>query len=318
MRSVKVLWGIVGLLLAAVLVMTVLLVRSGGQTPAPAQPLPSGTDPSGNEKPDKKIAVIGSRTITEEELKERLLEKHGAELLSILLDREAIRQEAERTGISVSREDIEKELLRMREGYESEEQFFRSMKDQLGLTKAELNEDVYYKLLLERIALRTVQVSDAEVDAYMKEHPEEFGSFTQYHLLKIEVKTKEEAAQIVKDLKEGADFASIARKQSIDERSAKDGGDLGWIEEHDPFFPPFLLDAARDLGVNGVSKPIPLKSSFAVIQLKEKRVIEKTVDEDTRAYIRKELGLQKAVPLKKLVQSLRDKYKAHILDPTFH
>lgn len=314
MRSLKLLWGVIGVLLTAVVVLAVLLVRSGAQTPQTGEP-PSRPEPADPGEPSKTVAVIGSRAITKEELQHRLEDKYGIELLGILLDREAIRQEAEQKGLSVSREEIEVELKRMQEGYESEEQFYLSMKNQLGLTKAELNEDVYYKLLLEHIAIRSVQVSEAEVDGYIKQHPEEFKSYMQFNLNKIEVKTKEEAAQIIKDVQNGADFASLARKLSIDQATAPKGGDLGWVEEKDPFLPPFLLEAAKNLKQGEVSKPIALKNSFAVIQLKEKKVVNKTVDADTRSYIRKELALQKAVPLKEIVKSLRQKFNAEILVP---
>ncbi|MDF2657346.1 MAG: peptidyl-prolyl cis-trans isomerase [Paenibacillus sp.] len=317
MRSLKLLWGVIGVLFTAVVVLAVLLlVRSGAQTPQTGEP-PSRPQPADPGESSKTVAVIGSRSITKEELQHRLEDKYGTELLGILLDREAIRQEAEQKGLSVSREEIDAELKRMQEGYESEEQFYLSMKTQLGLTKAELNEDVYYKLLLEHIATSSIQVSEAEIDGYIKQHPEEFRSYMQFNLFKIEVKTKEEAAQIVKDVQNGADFASLARKLSIDQATAPKGGDLGWVEENDPFLQPFLLEAAKNLKQGEVSKPIALKSSFAVVLLKDKKVVNKTVDTATRNYIRKELALQRAVPLKEIVKSLRQKFNAEILIPDF-
>lgn len=315
MRSVRVLWGVVGVLLVAVIVLTVLLVRSASQPPETSEPpsFPDTAEPG--EGQSKAVAVIGGRTITAEQLQQRLTDKYGAELLGVLIDREAIRQEAEEAGITVSREEIDAELKRMQEGYESEEQFFRSMKEQLGMSKSELNEDVYYKLLLERLALRGVQVSDAEVDRYINEHPEEFKGYVLYHLLKIEVKTKEEAAQIVKDVQNGADFGSLAQKMSIDGTTAQQGGDLGWVEEGDRFIPPSFIEAAKGLKVNEVSNPIALKTGFAVVWLKEKKEVKKTLDAQKKAYIRKELGLQKAPPLTELVREMRQKRNAQILDP---
>ncbi|RKN65771.1 peptidylprolyl isomerase [Paenibacillus ginsengarvi] len=316
MRSVRVLWVAICLLLATVIVLAVLLVRSGAQTPQIAEPPSANPEGAGTgESPSKAVAVVGGHTITADQLQQRLADKYGAELLNVLVDREAIRQEAEALGITVGREEIDAEMKRMQEGYENEQQFYKSMKEQLGLSKSELNEDVYYKLLLEGVALRGVQVTDAEVDDYIKAHPEEFKGYVQYYLMKMEVKTKEEAAQFIKDVQNGADFSSLARKSSIDTATAKLGGDLGWVEENDRFVSSALLDAARVLKPNEISKPIPLKSSFAVIWLKDKKEVKKTVDDRKRAYIRKELGLQKAPPQKLLVQSMREKRHAEIIDP---
>lgn len=313
MRSVKLLWGAICMLLAAVLVLAVLLVRSEltKASNPPATPVPG--EPG--DQQSKAVAVIGGKAITYEQLQQRLADKYGAELVNLLLDREAIRQEAEELNVTVSREEMDAELKRMQQGYESEEQFYKSMKEQLGLSKTELSEDVYYKLLLERLAVRGIQVSEADVDAYIKNHPEEFRSFVQYHLYKIEVKTREEASKLITDVQNGADFSSLAQKQSLDEATGKRGGDLGWIEEKDPFVPSAILDAARNMKQGEISKPIPLKSGFAVIMMKDKKEVKRTVDEQKKAHIRKELALQKAVPLNDIVKSLRLKRQAQILDP---
>lgn len=311
MRSVKLLWGAVGLLLTIVLVLTALLIRGAGRETGES---PAGPDQGGG-RPKQAVAAIGGQTITYEQLQQRLMDKYGAELLSLLLDREAIRQEATERGIAVDRAEIDAELGRMRQGYESEAQFYRSMKEQLGLSKTELNEDVYYKLLMEKMAVAGIFVSEAEVLSYIDQHPDEFSGYVQYHLLKIEVKTLEEAANILKDVQNGAVFGSLAERHSLDVNSGKRGGDLGWIEEDDPFVPKPILEAAQMLDKGEVSSPIALRASYAIIQLKDKREVVKTVDAEKRALIRKELALQKATPLHELIKTWREKRRAEIFIP---
>lgn len=316
MRSMKLLWGIIGLLMACVLVLTMLLTHA--VRTKPGAPLPSvPPDSAMAVPPNEPVAVVGGKSIPYGDLMNRLTEKYGAELLSQMIDREAIRQEAEALQVTVSRGEMDAELTRMQQGYESEEQFYNSMKEQLGLSKSELNEDVYYKLLLERLATRNVTVTDAEVQAYIKEHPEEFKSFVQYHLLKAELKTKEEANQFIADLTKGFDFGVLAKERSVDAATAKAGGDLGFVEENDPFIPPFLIQAARTLKINEVSKPVPVKNGYAVIQLLAKRETNKTIDETVKANIRRELALQKAVPLNELVKQIRERHKATVKMPNF-
>jgi foldase protein PrsA len=263
------------------------------------------------------VATVGETNIKYDDLISRLQDKYGAELLNLLIDREAIRQEADSLQVKVTREEIESELSRMQHGYESEEAFYQSMKEQLGLTKSELSEDVYYKLLLERLATRNVKVTDAEVQAYIQEHPEEFQSFIRYHLLKAEVKTKEEANQFIADLNKGHDFGVLAKERSIDGETSKQGGDLGWVEDTDPFLPPYIIQTARTLKVNELSKPIPSKNGFVILQLLEKKETKKTIDQETKEFIRHELALQKAVPLKELLTIIRQNHKATILMPEF-
>ena len=73
-----------------------------------------------------------------------------------MLDRDAIQMEADELGFKLTRADIDDELKRMQQGYESEELFYKSMKEQVGMSELELRQDVNYKLLLERIATKDI------------------------------------------------------------------------------------------------------------------------------------------------------------------
>ncbi|MDT2235530.1 hypothetical protein P7H25_17615 [Paenibacillus larvae] len=48
------------------------------------------------------------------------------------------------------------------------------MKEQLGMSRQEVKDDVYYKLLLEKVATKDIQVSDSEIQDYIQAHPEEY------------------------------------------------------------------------------------------------------------------------------------------------
>src|SRR5262245_1171365 len=111
MRSVRLLWGAIGLLLACILALTILLTNAwhknqGGSSPG-APPDQAGMDPQ------KAVATVGGKAIRYGELMDRLADKYGAELLNQLIDREAIRQEAETLQVTVSRGEIDEELGRM-------------------------------------------------------------------------------------------------------------------------------------------------------------------------------------------------------------
>ncbi|WP_135555213.1 peptidylprolyl isomerase [Paenibacillus cymbidii] len=316
MRTVKVLWGVVVLLSAALLI--VCLYSFGpqrGGKPGLAQPSPT-PGASGQVKPDDDpvVAKIGSRTIKRSELSASLFERHGAELLSQMLDRAAIQMEADTLAIKATQPEIAAELKRMQQGYDSEEQFYQSMKDQVGLTKSELAEDVYFKLLLERIATRNVTVTEGEVDEYIQKHPEEFRSHVQLHLLQIVGATLEQANRTLDLLRSGQDFAKLARDRSIDTATAGDGGDLGWVEENDPFLPPPVMKAASKLKTGEVSAPVQTENGFVVIKLVDRKETSKGDAAQLRDALRSQLALQKAPPLRDLTAGLRSKYGATISD----
>ena len=87
-----------------------------------------------------------------------------------MLDREVIRLEGNETGTKVESAEINRELKRMQQGYESEKQFYDSMQSQLGMSEQEIKDDVSNKLLLEKLATASIHITDTQVDTYINEH----------------------------------------------------------------------------------------------------------------------------------------------------
>ncbi|MDB5055110.1 MAG: yacD [Bacilli bacterium] len=308
MKNVKLLRAIMGLLLIVLLTETAffgyreVIYRTSQHTTKP-------------ETKDNVVAQIGDHPILSSTLNDNLYAAHGAELLNQMLDREAIQMEADETGLKVERNDIDDELKRMQQGYESEDQFYKSMKEQVGMDKTQLREDVYYKLLLERIATKDVQVSDQEITNYMNAHSDEFKNSLQLHIEQIEVDSLDAAGKVIAELQGGADFAQMAKARSIDTATASDGGDLGWVEENDPFVPATIIRAATAMNVGDISKPIPVGAHFMIIRLIDRKENNKGSLVEIKTALRKQLALQKAAPLKEVTAALRKKRNAIILDP---
>lgn len=309
MRSVKLLWGVTVFLLVLVILLCSywLRTRFGGADPY-GKTIPSGPQ-------DKVLARIGDHEIKTSVLEQRLFTKHGAELLNQLIDREAIQMEADELGLKVTREEIDQELKRMQQGYDSEQHFYDSMKQQLGLSKDEIREDVFYRLLLEHIAIRDIHITEADVDAYIAAHPEEFGKTLSLRIQQIINKTIDQANRTIELYRSGRDFAQLAKERSIDTNTASEGGDLGWIENNDPFIPFEILKAARSLEVGQISGPIEVAQGYAVIRLKDRKEQTKGNASATRESIQKQLALQQATPLPEIIKTLREKRNASILDP---
>jgi foldase protein PrsA len=308
MRNVKLLWGTVIVLIVAVVVLGRLAMHSADVR---SQPKPE-------QSPDTRsriVAKIGNKNITAGTLLDSLYSTYGGELLGRMLDREAIRMEAAEIKLKVDETEIDKELKRMQQGYESEEAFYQSMKEQLGMTREELYADTYDKLLLEGIATHGIDIGEQQVDDYMREHPDEFKNTIQLHLQQIISDTQEQADKTYQLATGGADFSQLARERSLDTNTANDGGDLGWVDEHDPFLPDAVMKAARGLKPGEISRPIRLDNGYAVIKLSERKEQTKGALQELRESVRKQLALQQAPPLKDITQRLRQKHNASIVDP---
>ncbi len=73
-------------------------------------------------------------------------------------------------------------------------------------------------------------VTDADISAYYDQHKNEFGQPERRRYSVIVLKTQADADAVATQLKSGSDFAELAKTKSTDALSAKQGGDLGWME----------------------------------------------------------------------------------------
>ncbi|ELY2643665.1 peptidylprolyl isomerase [Cronobacter sakazakii] len=72
--------------------------------------------------------------------------------------------------------------------------------------------------------------SEDEIQAYYDKHQDEFGQPQRNRYSLIQTKTEDEAKAILAQLKQGADFATLAKEKSVDVITARNGGDMGWLE----------------------------------------------------------------------------------------
>jgi peptidyl-prolyl cis-trans isomerase C len=93
---------------------------------------------------------------------------------------------------------------------------------QITLWRTNILGEAQVKQYLEKSPITDAEIQ-AEYDTQIAAMPRE------YHASHILVKTKDEADALMAQLKKGADFAALAKKNSQDPGSAKNGGDLGWF-----------------------------------------------------------------------------------------
>jgi len=72
----------------------------------------------------------------------------------------------------------------------------------------------------------------------------------------------------------GEDFATLAKKNSVDKGSAEDGGNLGMMDPS-AFVPPFA-NAVRNLPLNTISQPIQTRFGWHIIEVLERKTSDQT------------------------------------------
>lgn len=151
------------------------------------------------------VAEVGEKKITDRDIKElagRLPSLTKEKLLWTLIDREILVQEARARGLD---------------------------KDPGILDKVEKIKRVEMDRLLRKRLMERISVSEDEARKYYRESG--LASREEVRARHIMVRTEEEADEILNKLKQGMDFAELARKYSLDEATSEKGGDLGYWRE---------------------------------------------------------------------------------------
>ncbi|WLI78807.1 peptidylprolyl isomerase [Kosakonia sp. H02] len=73
--------------------------------------------------------------------------------------------------------------------------------------------------------------TDEQIQAYYDQHQDQFTQPQRNRYSVIQTKTEDEAKAVLDELNKGADFATVAKAKSADIISARNGGDMGWLEE---------------------------------------------------------------------------------------
>lgn len=152
----------------------------------------------------------------------------------------------------------------------------------------------YVELSAEQLK-KSIQVTDEDAQAYYQEHLDKYSTKEQRKVRHILIKDDQaKADEILAKLKAGEDFATVAQENSEDVGSAKQGGDLGWIEKG--VMDPAFEEAAFALTAKGdISEVVKSDFGYHIIQLEDENAPEAKPYSEVVADIKAELLDEKAV-----------------------
>jgi peptidyl-prolyl cis-trans isomerase C len=127
------------------------------------------------------------------------------------------------------------------------------------------------KMLMESLLQSTgkAAVNNEEMQRVYQEASKQIGQEEEVRARHILVESEEEAKEIADAIRNGADFAELAKQKSKDPGAA-DGGDLGYFTK-DQMVPEFA-DVAFKMHPGQLSNPIKTQFGWHVIRLEDKRV----------------------------------------------
>lgn len=211
--------------------------------------------------------------------------------LESLIQQEVMFQKAEKEGAVPKDEDVTIELNKQKTSRGmSAEEFDKRLKE-AGETEASLREkikkDLAIKKLIDNITGKIEPPKDKEIEDFYNGNPQAFIKKKGVKLAAIVVdpanngegdqtKTEVDAVrvgnEIIGQLRQGVDFATVAREKSEDQ-SRVQGGDLGYISEEEmrQSFPPQVVATLMDPKFTvGQILPTPFQGKFYIFKLQER------------------------------------------------
>lgn len=133
--------------------------------------------------------------------------------------------------------------------------------------------NVEYILLDSAKLTSEVAINDADIQAYYDQHQSDYQRVERRKVAHIFIKgdsaeSKEKAQAILTEVKEGGDFAELAKTKSEDVFSAKNNGELDWFERGvmDPTFDESAFELTKE---SPVSEVVKSEFGFHIIKLLE-------------------------------------------------
>lgn len=199
------------------------------------------------------------------QIKERLLED--------LIIQKIITIEASDMDISVTDEEIDTRLQQLIEDYGGKEEFDKLIEER-GINLENLKQDFRFQLIAEKLmeeVTKEIKIDNAQVREYYENNPNEFKEFPdEVKARHILVDEEDEAKKILEQLKNGADFAELAKQHSKDPGSKDEGGDLGYFNRGTMV--KEFEEAVFNMEVGEISSIVKTQHGYHIIKLEEKTI----------------------------------------------
>jgi peptidyl-prolyl cis-trans isomerase C len=206
----------------------------------------------------------------EDDKDETAIREVRLEFLLQLLEEMIILRRADELHLQISPQELDEAVLDFKKDYP--ETAFEDMLLKRAVRLEAWRERLKRRLLVEKVVLEDVLREDSttpeEIRDYYEKHRKEWSRVEEVRALHILLPSEDEAQNILEQLQNGDDFATLARRYST-APEALQGGDMGYIARGQ--LPASLEEPLFDLKSGEVSPAIKTPYGFHVFHVVERR-----------------------------------------------
>ncbi|MFY0778821.1 peptidyl-prolyl cis-trans isomerase [Peribacillus simplex] len=234
---------------------------------------------------EETAAKVGSKDISREAWINELEKRYGEDVLEEMVDKEVVKQAAEKYKVKITDEELDRELKMMKTMYGTAGQTLNKSSDQL-------RQEIQSSLLLEKLLTKDVSVSETAMRNYYDNNKDIYRIPTTFHISHITSSTKKQSDRIIRELEKGVSFDVLAMEKSLDEFTANQGGDMGYISQDNEQVSKEYISAAERLKVKKWSDAIQMEDGWAVLYLHERIEGKQYEYAEVKDKIRRQIALE--------------------------
>ncbi|MEK5078789.1 peptidyl-prolyl cis-trans isomerase [Solibacillus sp. FSL W7-1436] len=254
--------------------------------------LPS--DEKTSEKEDgggEQIAAVEGDPITRQQWLAEMENRYGKETLQSLVNEAVMEKAAKKYKLEVKEEEIDLEIALLRSAQDSNDTTLHS------LSPDQLRQKVRAQLILDKVLTNDIVVKEEEAKKYYEDNKSIYNIPTTHRTSMIIVNSKEDAERVEKELKDGSDFAVLAREHSLDTASASLGGDIGFISSSQSAVDPAILPVVEKLKEKETSEPFVLSDGrYAIVTVTENMEGQSFSFGEVEGHVKRQLALEQLPP----------------------
>ncbi len=133
-------------------------------------------------------ALVNGRPVSRMEIIKNLEKSGGKQALEGLITQELISQEARKQNITVSDEDVQKEIEKLTTQIQSQGSTLDAALSAQGMTKSDLEKNIKLQKTVQALLSNELKVSDEDVKKYFDENKAQYGKDAKYDDLKESIR----------------------------------------------------------------------------------------------------------------------------------